>query len=227
MTDIWDMAGYVAGSRYRREVCEFLETDGPEQPSTIAAAVDLAQPHVSRSLSELRERGVVELLVPESQQKGRLYDLTPEGREALARLRGETEGRDEIRVEFVDVEQFPHRELLQFLVDEYGESLRLVVAREGDETEVYVADDSVPDHDEEVVAQMVAALRPGGEADPSDPATLPTGETRYVVRGFDETTLVRLPLSAEREVLLALGREADLAVDSFVSACQDRIVAEP
>ncbi|MUV60013.1 winged helix-turn-helix domain-containing protein [Halobacterium sp. CBA1126] len=74
----WELVGYVAASDYRTRVLAAL-ADDPATPTTISERSDLDVTHVSRSLRELRERGVVELLVPEERSKGRIYGLTDDG----------------------------------------------------------------------------------------------------------------------------------------------------
>ena len=80
MSPDWETIGYVVSSRYRVEVLERL-TDSPAPPSTIAADTGFDISHVSRALQDLRKQGLVDLLVPESRKKGRIYGITDEGRE--------------------------------------------------------------------------------------------------------------------------------------------------
>lgn len=80
MSPDWEAIGYVVSSRYRVEVLARL-TDSPAPPSTIAADTDCDISHVSRALQDLREQELVELLVPESRKKGRIYGITDEGSE--------------------------------------------------------------------------------------------------------------------------------------------------
>ena len=74
----WDDIGYVMSSQYRVEVMNHL-SEGAKTPSAIAESTDIPIAHVSRALSNLRDRGLVELLVPEERKKGRFYGLTEEG----------------------------------------------------------------------------------------------------------------------------------------------------
>ncbi|MXR20334.1 MarR family winged helix-turn-helix transcriptional regulator [Halobacterium bonnevillei] len=83
----WDALGYVAASDYRCAVVAALDVDGPATPTTIGDRTDLEITHVSRTLTELRDRDVVELLVPEERKKGRIYGLTDGGQ----RLADETD----------------------------------------------------------------------------------------------------------------------------------------
>lgn len=78
MTDEWDKIGYVISSRYRVTVLSHL-AEGPATPSAIASKSELSIAHISRALGELRERGLVDLLVSEERKKGRVYGITEEG----------------------------------------------------------------------------------------------------------------------------------------------------
>lgn len=77
MTD-WDEISYVISSDYRVETLGRL-AEGPATPSGIAEDTDRSIAHVSRALSDLRSRDLVELLVSEHRQKGRVYGITDRG----------------------------------------------------------------------------------------------------------------------------------------------------
>jgi DNA-binding transcriptional ArsR family regulator len=81
MTPDWDVVGYVISSEHRTKVLGRL-AEGPATPTQIATDVDLSVTHVSRALSSLRDRDLVELLVPEDRRKGRVYGITSTGTEA-------------------------------------------------------------------------------------------------------------------------------------------------
>lgn len=76
-------AGFVIASSYRTEIV-FDLVDQPATPSTIATNTGHGIAHVSRSLADLREEGLVELLVPEERRKGRIYGLTDRGEEVAS-----------------------------------------------------------------------------------------------------------------------------------------------
>lgn len=78
--DEWAEIGHVSASKYRRKIIKQLAADGPQTPSQLSDEIGEGMPHVSRALSELRERELVELLVPEETQKGRYYGVTDLGR---------------------------------------------------------------------------------------------------------------------------------------------------
>lgn len=74
----WDDIGFVISSSYRTAVIERL-AESPSTPSQISSDKDIAVAHVSRALNQLRERSMVDLLVPEDRKKGRVYRLSEKG----------------------------------------------------------------------------------------------------------------------------------------------------
>lgn len=78
MTVEWDDIGFVISSGYRTAVLRRL-AESPSTPSQIGADLDIAVAHVSRALQQLRERSMVDLLVPEDRRKGRVYRLSEKG----------------------------------------------------------------------------------------------------------------------------------------------------
>lgn len=87
----YETAGFIISSRYRIQAVRSLH-ERPSTPSGIAEQFDVSIAHVSRALGELRERELVELLVPEDRKKGRIYGLTEEGADLIDDL--ETLGVD-------------------------------------------------------------------------------------------------------------------------------------
>lgn len=88
MSSDWGVVGYVVSSKYRVIVLQRL-TESPAPPSTIADDANCTVSHISRALQELRNRGLVELLVPESRKKGRIYGITDEGRSTWETIESE------------------------------------------------------------------------------------------------------------------------------------------
>jgi len=80
MAEDWDEIGFVISSQYRIAVLKRL-SEGPATPSRIAEDSGIGITHVSRALGRLRERKLVELLVPEERKKGRVYGVTNRGEE--------------------------------------------------------------------------------------------------------------------------------------------------
>lgn len=94
----WDEVGFVISSTYRTFVLEQLAHE-PATPSQIAAAdpLSVSPPHdqiyishVSRALRRLQEHSLVELLVPDDRQRGRIYGITDHGTDVWQTI--ETEG---------------------------------------------------------------------------------------------------------------------------------------
>jgi DNA-binding transcriptional ArsR family regulator len=89
MTNVdWDAISYVISSRYRVVAMERLH-EGPATPSQIASDADVGIAHVSRALQELRDRGLVTLLVSDERKKGRVYGLTEGGTQVWETIEAE------------------------------------------------------------------------------------------------------------------------------------------
>jgi DNA-binding transcriptional ArsR family regulator len=84
----WDDISFVISSRYRVVSMQRL-SDGPATPSQIAQDEDVGLSHVSRALQELRDRGLVTLLVSDNRNKGRVYGLTEPGADIWNRIETE------------------------------------------------------------------------------------------------------------------------------------------
>ncbi len=213
MSKTWDAAGFVASSRYRLAVCEYLSDNGPGLPSEISTDTDLAQPHVSRALSELRDRDVVELLVPESQQKGRLYDLTEAGRVALNRL---AHGRNAIDIEIVTREEFPHHGLVKHLETAYSGVTQAVAAYNGDAANVHFLSSEPADSRESPIVRLWTTSSSSGEL-----TSGATGRHEFTVYGLEKVTLIDLSVDEERRLGISLDDEADVPVRSFVEELEE------
>lgn len=213
MSNTWDAAGFVASSRYRLAVCEYLSDHGPGLPSEISTETDLAQPHVSRALSELRDRDVVELLVPESQQKGRLYDLTEAGRVALNRL---AHGRNAVDIEVVAREEFPHDDLVRHLETAYSGVMQAVAAYDGDAASVHFFASEPADSRESPIVRLWTTSSPNGEL-----TSGATGRHEFTVYGLENVTLVDLCVDEKRHLGISLDDEADVPVRSFVDEIEE------
>jgi len=74
----WTTVGFVRASDYRTRVLHSFD-DGPATPTELGERADLEITHISRTLSELQDHNLAELLVPEDTHKGRIYGLTEFG----------------------------------------------------------------------------------------------------------------------------------------------------
>ena len=75
----------IQSSTYRQRVLGALK-EKSKTPTELAANCDLSIAHTSRTLSELQDLGLVDLLVSEEQRKGRYYGITDRGREAYLKI---------------------------------------------------------------------------------------------------------------------------------------------
>ena len=76
--------GVVLASKYRKEIVKLLSKGG-DTPKGIADQLNFSLSNVSRTLSELREIGVVECTTPKL-RKGRIYRLTETGEKIVSSL---------------------------------------------------------------------------------------------------------------------------------------------
>lgn len=90
--ELLDEAAYVIGSQYRTSVLETL-ADQPSTPTQIAEQHDVAVSHVSRALSELSDRDIVQSHSSGSRTK--LFSLTSHGEEVASLVNELEEGGDE------------------------------------------------------------------------------------------------------------------------------------
>jgi len=88
MAENRDQLRFVIGSQPRALVLSQL-ANGPTTPSRIAAAEDIEFASVSHALTDLCDRGLVELLVPEERNKGRIYGLTETGEDIFHQINKE------------------------------------------------------------------------------------------------------------------------------------------
>ena len=75
---------FVKRSSYRQNVLKALE-DNVLMPKEIAERSNIKTNHVSKVLSELKSKELIEIINPEA-RKGRLYRLTDDGDEIIDKL---------------------------------------------------------------------------------------------------------------------------------------------
>lgn len=215
MSRDWDAVSYVGRSKYRERIAAHLYDHGAAAPSEIADAAGYALPHVSRALAQLRDEGLVELLVSEDQHHGRLYGLTDTGRGAVEHLR-----RDRLasRMTVSAPEQFTDQELLSFLRDELGGSLRRVERYTDDTAEVTfvrseLCGETIDDH--LLLTELALAWR----RQVPDEAVRSFGEEEYMVEGF-ESILALYPFpDEESHYAVSADASVEVSVRSLVEQC--------
>ena len=78
------MIGYTKASKYRKNIIKSLE-DKKLTPVELAKETSIPLSHVSNTLAELLEKDLVVCLTPKL-KKGRLYELTVNGKKILKNL---------------------------------------------------------------------------------------------------------------------------------------------
>ncbi len=86
MVNKWELAGKVHASSYRIKVLSKL-AETPRMPTQLSKELDIKMSHISRTLRELVNLGLVESLTPEV-RKSRVYGITNLGIEVLEKARG-------------------------------------------------------------------------------------------------------------------------------------------
>ncbi|MEM3389430.1 MAG: winged helix-turn-helix domain-containing protein [Candidatus Bathyarchaeia archaeon] len=74
----WQKYSYVIASKYRKRIITSL-LDSPKTPKQLSDQTKIYMSHISRTLRDLKERNIVECLIPYG-RKGKLFSLTSEGR---------------------------------------------------------------------------------------------------------------------------------------------------
>ncbi len=84
MVPDWKNTSFVVRGPYRVKV--ILNLTNPKTPTQLAKDLGIQRAHVSRTLLQLAEKGIVECLTP-GEKMGRLYKRTREGDEIAEYLR--------------------------------------------------------------------------------------------------------------------------------------------
>ena len=79
----WNDVSYVIGSKTRKAIVEKLGT--PRTPTFLADDLNVNLANVSRSLSELEEKGIAVCLTPKK-KVGKIYSLTKKGKDVLSKM---------------------------------------------------------------------------------------------------------------------------------------------
>lgn len=214
----WDDTSYVLSSKYRQDTMLVLAEDGPSTPSEIAAATGRAQPHISRALGELRDRDVVELLVPDDQRQGRYYALSAHGQSVWDEV---LEEDPPARLEVADPAESQYADLIQFVMDYCSTDLQGVgVTVENRHTLYYMRDDirdlySEMDH-AEFVTEWMAELRKYRRSLLEE-----ENRIKYEVRWYENTAILRL-FDDENLFTVSIDGATDMDISRFAAECYER-----
>ncbi|MBI4177121.1 MAG: helix-turn-helix transcriptional regulator [Candidatus Aenigmarchaeota archaeon] len=85
MVNKWELAGKVHASSYRVKVLSRL-AETPRMPTQLSKELDIKMSHISRTIRELVNSGLVESLTPDL-RKSRVYGITRVGKEVLEKAK--------------------------------------------------------------------------------------------------------------------------------------------
>jgi predicted transcriptional regulator len=80
----WKLYSFVVRSKRRVQIIKSLEI--PKTPTQIAKDVKSSVSHISRTLKQFEEKGIIECLTPK-EKVGRIYKLTKEGKKIAERIK--------------------------------------------------------------------------------------------------------------------------------------------
>jgi len=80
----WEDVSFLIASSYRRKIAICL-LDGPKTPSGVSKQTNIRIEHVTRAIRELEQKNLVKCLTSRS-RRGRLYEITKLGKEALSKI---------------------------------------------------------------------------------------------------------------------------------------------
>jgi predicted transcriptional regulator len=80
---IWRLVSFIGRSKQRKKILELVQN--PTTPKRIARKLDIHLAHISRTLKEFREHGLVECLTPEERME-RYYRITKLGKKVLSQM---------------------------------------------------------------------------------------------------------------------------------------------
>lgn len=210
-----DVDAYILNSKYRRRVLGYLATESPATPTDIADETDVRRPHVSRALSELRERDVVDLLVAEHTSVGRYYGLTDWGKKAWERVRKTIREVDWRRT---DPETERMQRVVEIAEDACDGALRTVSKYDGKHVDIVRNDGALAEYtDEELNGVIETFVFERSLADVS----LPDDELLSEVEVFDRCTVVRVRVEEDLTVAVSCERDHGITMPSLADRIAD------
>ncbi|MBI2667524.1 MarR family transcriptional regulator [Candidatus Woesearchaeota archaeon] len=81
----WELLSFIKRSVQRTRILEAI--DQPITPSELAKKTNLAPSHISRTIKEFSEKGLLECKTP-NHNHGRIYFLTDKGKEITEIIKG-------------------------------------------------------------------------------------------------------------------------------------------
>jgi len=208
-----DVESYILSSKYRSRVLEYLAGTAQATPKEIAESVDVPRPHVSRALSELQEKGVVELRVSEARSVGRYYGLTEKGGAAWPEIKNKIRS---VNWTIENPSTPATRSIVEFAENEFGEGVRCVGIYEGTEVTIFYADPEVlssysDDEFEEALRTLIF--------DHSlDELNMPKEDCWSDVLNFNDFSVIRVRVKNGSRVSISFDRDQNVSVPEFTES---------
>jgi DNA-binding transcriptional ArsR family regulator len=211
--DTEDVESYILSSKYRLRTLEHLAGTVRATPTEISGSVGAPQSHISRALSELREKGVVELRVPEGRTVGRYYGLTETGEAVWPEIKRQIRS---VEWETVDPPTPATRSFVELAREEFGESLRCVGMYDDGEVSIFYLDSEVRSgySDEE----FEEALRTLIFDHSLDGVNIPNENCWSEVLHFGEFSVLQVRIEDEYRVSVSFDREQTVSVSDFAES---------
>lgn len=205
-----DTAAYVLSSKYRRGVLRELANTERATPTELADSVAEPRPHVSRALSELREKGVVELRVSEGRSVGRYYGLTDAGESVWSEIRDRLR---EVKWTVTEPSTDRQRRLVDRARDAFGDELRSVGRCEGDSVRFLFADEAVlSGYSTAAFEEMLRTLLFDHSL---SEVSMSADRCRSEVTHFEGFSVLRVPTGESAGVFVSVDGDGRLSVPSF------------
>ncbi|WP_368407716.1 winged helix-turn-helix domain-containing protein [Halorussus amylolyticus] len=208
-----DVESYILSSKYRKHVLRHLAVIGPSTPKEIADSTDDRRPHASRALSELREKGIVELKVSESRTVGRYYGLTVSGEEAWANIKDKIQ---EITWTIEDPTEDVTRSVVELANEEFGSQLRIVGLYDGEEITILYADSDVLSNysDEEFEQGLRTLVFEHALSNVNVHGSKCCSE----VINFEEFSILRVRIGEDTQISISFDNSHNIQIPSFAKS---------
>lgn len=212
-SDTEDVKSYILSSKYRFRTLEHLAEAVRATPTEISDSFGVPQSHISRALSELREKGVVELRVPEGRTVGRYYGLTETGEGVWPEIKRQIRS---VEWDTVDPSTPATRSLVELAKNEFRESLRFVGTYDGEAVSIFHIDSEVQSsYSEEEFEQALRTLIFDHSL---DEINIPNDDCWSEVLHFSDFSVLRVRIKEGYRVSISFDRDQNISVPDFADS---------
>lgn len=214
-SDTENVESYILSSKYRSGVLEHLAGTVRATPKEIADSVDASRSHISRALSELQEKDVVELRVSEARTVGRYYGLTEKGEEAWPEIKRAVRNVDWTIEEPATSTM---RSVVELAEDEFGDALRCVGRYDGEAVSICYIDSDVRSAYSD--AEFEEALRTLIFDHTLDEVSISGEDCWSEVLHFHDVSVLRVRVPGGSRVSMSFDENQTVSVPAFAESVQ-------